>query len=126
MDGLDETRGTPGPTDGLRAEIARADAQQGQVTPHECRVTCRDGRVEDMAIGGTVLDDRPICSCVDISERKGFEAELVQARNAAETANRALRKANAELQRLAVTDRLTGVRNRAYFLAAVAAVARYR
>lgn len=27
------------------AEIARADAQQGQVTPHEFRVTCRDGQV---------------------------------------------------------------------------------
>lgn len=27
------------------AEIARADAQQGQVTPHGFRVTCRDGQV---------------------------------------------------------------------------------
>lgn len=76
-----------------------------------------------------MLDDRLICSFVDISERKRFEAELVQARNTAETANRALSKANAELQRLAVTDRLTGVWNRAYFEEAVAAeiarVARY-
>ncbi|WP_295392733.1 sensor domain-containing diguanylate cyclase [uncultured Thiodictyon sp.] len=103
------------------AGIARAVAQQGQVTPHEFRVTSRDGTVKDIVISGTVLDDRLICSFVDISERKRFEAELVQARDATETANRALQKANAELQRLAVTDRLTGVGNRAYFEEAVAA-----
>jgi diguanylate cyclase (GGDEF)-like protein/PAS domain S-box-containing protein len=111
------------------AAIARAAAQQGQVTPHEFRVTSRDGKVKDIVIGGTVLDDRLICSFVDISERKRFEAELVQARDAAEAANRALQQANAELQRLAVTDHLTGVWNRAYFEAAVEAeiarVARY-
>jgi diguanylate cyclase (GGDEF)-like protein/PAS domain S-box-containing protein len=111
------------------AAIARASEQQGQVTPYEFRVTCRDGTVKDIVVGGTVFDDRLICSFVDISERKRFEVELVQARNAAEAANRALQKANAELQRLAVTDHLTGIWNRAYFEAAVAAeiarVARY-
>jgi diguanylate cyclase (GGDEF)-like protein/PAS domain S-box-containing protein len=103
------------------AAIARAVAQQGQVTPHEFRVTSRDGRVKEIVVGGTLLDDRLICSFADVSERKRFEAELVQARDAAETANRALRTANAELQRVAVTDRLTGIRNRAYFEEAVAA-----
>ncbi|WP_170164757.1 sensor domain-containing diguanylate cyclase [Thiocapsa rosea] len=107
--------------DRWNAAIALAAEQQGQVTPHEFRVTSRDGRVKDVVIGGTVLDDRLICSFADVSERKRFEAELVQARDAAETANRALRKANAELQRVAVTDRLTGIRNRAYFEEAVAA-----
>ncbi|PDV97801.1 sensor domain-containing diguanylate cyclase [Candidatus Chloroploca asiatica] len=101
--------------------IAQAAAQQGHVTPHEFRVTSRNGQVKDIVIGGTILDDQLICSFVDISERKRFVAELVQARDAAETANRALQQANAELQRLAVTDRLTGVWNRAYFEEAVAA-----
>jgi diguanylate cyclase (GGDEF)-like protein/PAS domain S-box-containing protein len=102
------------------AAIAWAAAQQGHVTPHEFRVTSRDGQVKDVLIGGTLLDDRLICSFVDVSERKRFEVELVQARDAAETANRALRTANAELQRVAVTDRLTGIRNRASFEEAVA------
>ncbi|AUB81943.1 diguanylate cyclase [Candidatus Thiodictyon syntrophicum] len=106
--------------DEWNAAIAQAAEQQGQVTPHEYRVTSRDGRVKDIIIGGTVIDDRLICSFVDISEHKRIEAELDQARNAAEMANRALRKANAELQRLALTDRLTGIWNRAYFEEAVA------
>jgi PAS domain S-box-containing protein len=40
----------------------------------------------------------------DISERKRFETELLQARDATETANRALRDANEQLKRLAATD----------------------
>ena len=106
--------------DEWNAAIAQAAAQQGQVTPHEYRVTSRDGSVKDIIVGGTVIDDRLICSFVDISEHKRIEAELDQARNAAEMANSALRKANAELQRLALTDRLTGIWNRAYFEEAVA------
>ena len=51
----------------------------------------------------------------DIRERKRHEAQLQQAREAAEAANRALQSANDELHRLATTDRLTGMWNRAYF-----------
>jgi PAS domain S-box-containing protein len=51
----------------------------------------------------------------DISERKRFETELLQARDATETANRALRDANEQLKRLAATDTLTGVWNRRHF-----------
>ena len=51
----------------------------------------------------------------DIRERKRHDAQLQQARDAAEAANRALQSANGELQRLATTDRLTGIWNRAYF-----------
>jgi len=108
-----------------RAVVARwgaaiAAATDGQIAPQEFRVTCRDGQIKDVAIAGTVLDDRLVCSFVDISERKHFEAALLRARKAAETANRALQQANAELQQLAVTDRLTGVWNRAYFENAIA------
>jgi diguanylate cyclase (GGDEF)-like protein/PAS domain S-box-containing protein len=61
----------------------------------------------------------------DIRERKGYEAQLHQAREAAEIANRALLAANTELQRLATTDRLTGIWNRLHFdEAAVAEIER--
>ena len=48
----------------------------------------------------------------DISESKRHEAELLQARDETEAANRALQAANAELGRLATTDALTGAWNR--------------
>jgi len=51
----------------------------------------------------------------DIRERKRYEAQLQQAWEAAEAAKRALQSANGELHRLATTDRLTGIWNRAYF-----------
>ncbi len=51
----------------------------------------------------------------DINERKQLEQALRQARDAAETANQALREANAELNQLATTDSLTGIWNRRYF-----------
>ena len=51
----------------------------------------------------------------DISERRRYEQQLRQARDAAETANLALKNANIELQRLATTDVLTQVANRRHF-----------
>jgi diguanylate cyclase (GGDEF)-like protein len=51
----------------------------------------------------------------DISERKRSEAELQQARETTEIAYRAIQAANTELQRLAATDRLTGIWNRFHF-----------
>ncbi len=57
----------------------------------------------------------------DISERKRHELELRQARDLTEQSNRALRVANAELERLATTDTLTGIWNRRHFEELVAA-----
>ncbi len=57
----------------------------------------------------------------DIRDRKRAEDELRIAREVAEQANQALQTANAELQRLATTDRLTGAWNRHYFEEAVTA-----
>ncbi|NEX19780.1 diguanylate cyclase [Thiorhodococcus mannitoliphagus] len=48
----------------------------------------------------------------DIIERKCHEVELRQARDVAETTNRALQTANTELSQLATTDALTGAWNR--------------
>ena len=69
----------------------------------DCAVRWTDGRLVRMEIA------------TDITDRKRSEEELNQAREAAEAANRALQSANGELQRLATTDRLTGIWNRAYF-----------
>ena len=56
----------------------------------------------------------------DISERKGYESDLREARDAAEAANLALLSANAMLHGQATTDALTGVSNRRYFEEALA------
>ncbi|NCC41809.1 MAG: diguanylate cyclase, partial [Gammaproteobacteria bacterium] len=57
----------------------------------------------------------------DISERKRHELEMRLAWDLTEQANRALQAANEELQRLAITDTLTGVWNRRHFEQVVAA-----
>jgi diguanylate cyclase (GGDEF)-like protein/PAS domain S-box-containing protein len=56
----------------------------------------------------------------DISERKGYESDLREARDAAEAANRALLSANARLHGQATTDALTGLFNRRHFEEALA------
>lgn len=57
----------------------------------------------------------------DIRERKLYDAELREARDAAEAANLALLSANAVLHGQATTDPLTGVSNRRHFEQALAA-----
>jgi len=56
----------------------------------------------------------------DISERKRYESDLREARDAAEAANLALLSANAMLHGQATTDALTGASNRRYFEEALA------
>lgn len=51
----------------------------------------------------------------DISQHKHYERELKQAKEAAESLNRALEAANEKLNRLATTDTLTGLWNRRHF-----------
>ncbi|AGX86259.1 GGDEF domain protein [Candidatus Symbiobacter mobilis CR] len=52
----------------------------------------------------------------DITEHKRMVCELQHARDAAESANRALQGAYEELSRIAITDPLTGVYNRRQFI----------
>jgi diguanylate cyclase (GGDEF)-like protein len=51
----------------------------------------------------------------DIAEHKRLVHDLQEARDATETANQALQRANAELARMATTDPLTGIANRRHF-----------
>ncbi|MFE8033072.1 diguanylate cyclase [Thiohalocapsa marina] len=103
---------------------ARADQRAGrplQIPPLELERRCKDGTcvwVELTMSAITDGDDR----CVellgisrDICARKHAEAQLQQARAAAEAATRALQAANAELRELATKDALTGAWNRRYF-----------
>jgi len=55
----------------------------------------------------------------DIRERKRYETELSEMREATEAANQALQAANTMLHHLASTDQLTGLWNRHYFEKAV-------
>ena len=70
------------------AALIGAIAAQGQVEPREFRVSRRDGQQLEVLISGAVVDDLLIIALVDITERKGYEAELHEAREAAEAANR--------------------------------------
>lgn len=51
----------------------------------------------------------------DIAEHKRYALALQQAKEATDSANQALQAANAELQRIATTDALTGAWNRRHF-----------
>ncbi len=99
------------------AAVAQASERQddGLLAPCEFQVTRRDGEVRDVVISATLLDDLLICAFIDRTDRKRTEIELMQARDAAEQANRALQAANQELHRLATTDQLTEIWNRRHF-----------
>ncbi|NCC41599.1 MAG: response regulator, partial [Gammaproteobacteria bacterium] len=61
------------------------------------------------------VDGAPMCmagAVTDITEHKSAQEALLRAKEEAERANSALQAANAELNRLATTDRLTGSANR--------------
>lgn len=71
------------------------------------------GKIVERDAGGRCLS--AVGTHIDITLGKEVEAELLRAKEQAETANRALQSVNAELTRLATTDALTGVWNRRHF-----------
>jgi diguanylate cyclase (GGDEF)-like protein/PAS domain S-box-containing protein len=102
---------------GLPIEPFRAELEQ----------ICRDGQViwTEWTMNGLYDPDQQFSGFVgvtrDIRERKLYDAELREARDAAEAANLALLSANAVLHGQATTDPLTGVSNRRHFEQALAA-----
>ncbi|MFM2058923.1 MAG: hypothetical protein RLY71_3308 [Pseudomonadota bacterium] len=90
-----------------RPARAQAALSGVAVVPHEFRITCKDGSERVMLISGIDLDDEFLCTFFDYTERKQAEEqirsinadlerrvaartdELVQARDAADAANRA-------------------------------------
>ena len=63
---------------------------QATILPKEYAVTCKDGTVRSVMISGMELGEGSLLvMCVDITERKQFEKELLSAKTAAESANTA-------------------------------------
>ena len=111
-------------------QSAWARVAQGQpVDPFraELELICRDGSSLwiEVTMNGLYGHDHQFIGFVgvtrDIRERKSYEGELREARDAAEAANLALLSANAVLHGQATTDPLTGVSNRRHFEQALAA-----
>jgi diguanylate cyclase (GGDEF)-like protein/PAS domain S-box-containing protein len=86
----------------------------------ETHFVAKDGKV--IVAEGSISCSRPDCSTAiirgifrDITERRAFEVLLDEYRRDLEETNRKLAEANAQLERLATTDPLTGLSNRLVF-----------
>lgn len=72
-----------------QAAYDRAPECDGRVASQEYRVRCKDGRELDMLIGGQLIDDGMMCTFTDISLLKQGERALKEAKESADSANRA-------------------------------------
>ncbi|MCY2993933.1 MAG: PAS domain S-box protein [Planctomycetota bacterium] len=70
-------------------DVAQAMQGTGIVAPDEFEVTCQDGTVRTLIISGTVMTDHYLAAFQDITALKQAEQELRQAKEAADSANRA-------------------------------------
>ena len=71
------------------ALVKQAQEGDGQVSPQEYRVRCKNGEERCLLIGGQLIEDGIIVTLTDISALKETEAELKRAKEAAEDAARA-------------------------------------
>ena len=58
------------------AAIARAQATNGDVEAHEYRVTCADGQIRSLLIGGRLRPDGFLVTFVDLTEDRRLQTEL--------------------------------------------------
>lgn len=58
------------------ANVRRAMEENREITPLECRVTCKGGEVRTVEIGGLLLDGNLMATFNDITERKRTEDAL--------------------------------------------------
>ena len=70
-----------------RGLISEAYATRNEIAPHEYQVTCKDGRVKTMAIGGVWIAERLLVIFDDITDRKVAEDALKEAKAVAESAS---------------------------------------
>lgn len=70
-----------------RIALAHAAASGCDIEPIEYQITSHDGQKHDFLVSGITLDTHFLATFVDLTERKQYERELTQARNAAETAS---------------------------------------
>jgi len=70
------------------SECLRVSQETGEnIEAKEYKVTCKDGRVRDMEIGGHALGERYLATLIDNTERNRAVEELTQAKEVAEAAN---------------------------------------
>ena len=62
--------------DTWNAAMAQAQATDGEIEPHEYQVTCADGQVRCLLIGGRLRPDGALVTFVDLTEDRRLQAEL--------------------------------------------------
>lgn len=72
-----------------RGAVERAIRRGTEIEPHEYQVVCKSGETRIVEISGIVMGKDLLATCVDLTERKQAETALLEAKRAAEAANRA-------------------------------------
>jgi PAS domain S-box-containing protein len=69
--------------------VAKSADNCTDIEPIEYRVTCKDGNIRNVEIGGIVLENGFLATFIDATERKRAEEALCRAKESADVANRA-------------------------------------
>ncbi len=69
--------------------VHRAMAERADIESNEYEVTCKNGDVKTILIGGVLFGDDFLATFIDVTDRKKAERELERAKQLAETANAA-------------------------------------
>jgi PAS domain S-box-containing protein len=69
--------------------VRRSEETGTDIEAKEYRVTCKDGRKRDMEISGISFGERYLATLIDNTDRNRAQAQLIEAKETAESANRA-------------------------------------